>query len=207
MTVTRVIYDFKGLKNDAGSERNLDSLNCGSYSLEWTKLFKVVAEISVRVRHATDKTLIKESLNYHYNELTNITEILTLINEEEALRTFFITLSVIVLNSLGENLKELLLAMEDRGFKSRVIHGKGDKERLKETMAQISNAKQDLCMRMTTAHVGLTQIAGSVAVANLEKIESVEVSLRQLIKDFGSLDIRTFVKERTPGTHSLAQSS
>jgi hypothetical protein len=83
-----------------------------------------------------------------------------------------------VLNGLGENLKELLLAMEDRGFKSRVIHGKGDKERLKETMAQISNAKQDLYMRMTTAHVGLAQIAGSVAVASLEKIESVEESLR-----------------------------
>jgi uncharacterized protein YlzI (FlbEa/FlbD family) len=115
------------------------------------------------------------------------------------LQTKEIVWELINIAELSTNLQDLLRAINDSKFLERLAHGEDMKMQLNELNGNIFKAKVNLMLKIETAHVGLTLVNGQSYAVQIEQLNRVESQLKQLMQNFGCLEISELITERDAG--------
>jgi hypothetical protein len=126
----------------------------------------------------------------------SLTEIVVIIDKEEALQTKEVIGEVAEIVDLVQKIKGLLKTMEDSSFRSNIKNGKKWKAELLTLTTSITNAKGTLMLKIGSANVGLIQLTHNKYAVQMEKLENVESQLNKLVDNFGCLEISEVVRRR-----------
>ena len=138
------------------------------------------------------------------HELSNIRNIIQVVEDEDALQTTNVVSTLVRLKATEDKLVAWLKRV-DPGNKSsahqfsyQLVHGSKDRKVLADIMNELSRVKSDLCVDIQVAHVGVTQIVESGVIANSEVIRRIDRRLVQIFGEGKGLKIARLLKDRAP---------
>jgi len=166
-------------------------------------ILQTTIDVANRIKSAADKKRISIVVKQNQKEVTSLKDMVAIVKDEQALQTKSIIIEIGEIGELAIKLEDLLRTIDDAGFISRFVHGKDQKEELSSLTGDVAKAKLNLIIKIQSAHVGLTVSGDQKFMVQMEKIESMDRNLKQLINGFEGLSIGEVVKGREPGSEGM----
>ncbi|KAL4875066.1 hypothetical protein BJY04DRAFT_224374 [Aspergillus karnatakaensis] len=155
---------------------------------------QVLIDVADKIRTATDKKGLIGIVTQNRKEVSALKDLVAIVEGQPPLQTKAILEEVDGIAEQAEKLEELLTAMESGSFSVRLRHGPSQKEELTALTGNIAKAKSNLTMKIQSAHVGLTILFNDRFVVQMDKLEAVEQTLKQMMVGFEGLLIRHVVE-------------
>lgn len=155
----------------------------------------------IRRAQAQQKELVGVLCRYN-SEVENTKKILSLIEDEDALRTAKVASEVGRIRNIAAELVTFLTSI-DPGSKTtaqqimhQFTHGSRDERTLLDVMQKLNSAKRDLSLRIQIALVGVAKTVENKLVANTLVVEQIDNLLKDVFGDGRGLKLAELIKQK-----------
>ncbi|EUC43511.1 hypothetical protein COCMIDRAFT_7070 [Bipolaris oryzae ATCC 44560] len=174
-----------------------------------SRLLETANRIIKEVHTRAVQENVREVLGFYIVDLTKISAIVHLIEDEDALQTTDVVLALTRLQKVGAELVQHLKTLDLGGNGTRhplahqFVGGSQDKIMLADIMTEVDRAKSNICLRIQNAAVGLTYTTGDNVLANAKVIHQLDRLLLKIIGEGQGLKLAGLLKGRAPQDDGL----
>lgn len=168
-------------------------------------MLDTAAGIFSRIRAAHERQKhISTVIDSHKEEVSSITNIISIVREEKALQTASVVSELINIETIGQKLVRSLQTLEkSKGnihqLAYQLVHGANNEKTLAAIMAKLAHVKGNLSLKIQVANVGLLRNAQDTITANATIIEEVNSKLERVLGEGRGLKIVQLLADRSVG--------
>jgi hypothetical protein len=152
------------------------------------------------------KRSLSEVLDRYGAELQSLKAIIEVIGDEDLLQTASVNAELATLKEVHDRLAEQLKALDvslkndAKQFIHQFVHGSDEERRLAVTMAELTQVKATLLLRIQVANGGIIRTVKNIAFVNAGVINRIDAFLKEELGDGVGLKIAELVKGRRLGS-------